>query len=211
VFEQGEAFEDTELRFDQLSKGNRANTRVPLSSEHNSHVPPSCRTLSRIPRIPTPACTSLLNDVSSEIRTISHLLHPPFLDEAGLASALRSYVEGFTERSNMRLEPELPDHFDRLSRDLETAIVRLVQECLTNVHRYSESAVATIRLIRSADEIRLEVADEGKGIPVEKQAELLCGTPGVGIRGMRERLRQLGEPWRWRATELARGRRSSRN
>jgi len=137
--------------------------------------------------------TSLVNDISTEIRTISHLLHPPLLDEAGLASALRWYIEGFTERSNIRVELELPDHFDRLSRDLETAIFRLVQECLTNVHRHSESAVARIRLIRSEDEIRLEVVDEGKGIPVEKQADLLsCGTPGVGIRGMRERLRQLG-------------------
>jgi signal transduction histidine kinase len=137
--------------------------------------------------------TSLVNDISTEIRTISHLLHPPLLDEAGLALALRWYAEGFTERSNIRVELELPDRFDRLSRDLETAIFRLVQECLTNVHRHSESPVAKIRLIRSADEIRLEVEDEGKGIPVEKQAELLsAGTPGVGIRGMRERLRQLG-------------------
>jgi len=136
---------------------------------------------------------SLVNDISTEIRTISHLLHPPLLDEAGLASALRWYIEGFTERSNIRVELELPGHFDRLSRDLETAIFRLVQECLTNVHRHSESAVARIRLIRSEDEIRLEVVDEGKGIPMEKQAELLSGgTPGVGIRGMRERLRQLG-------------------
>jgi signal transduction histidine kinase len=137
--------------------------------------------------------TSLVNDISTEIRTISHLLHPPLLDEAGLASALRWYIEGFTGRSNIRVELELPDHFDRLSRDLETAIFRLVQECLTNVHRHSESAVAKIRLIRTADEIRLEVEDDGKGIPPEKQAELLStGTPGVGIRGMRERLRQLG-------------------
>jgi signal transduction histidine kinase len=137
--------------------------------------------------------TSLVNDISTEIRTISHLLHPPLLDEAGLASALRWYIEGFTERSNIRVELEFPDHFDRLSRDLETAIFRLVQECLTNVHRHSESAVAKIRLIRTADEIRLEVEDDGKGIPPEKQAELLStGTPGVGIRGMRERLRQLG-------------------
>jgi signal transduction histidine kinase len=137
--------------------------------------------------------TSLVNDISTEIRTISHLLHPPLLDEAGLASALRWYIEGFTERSTIRVELELPDHFDRLSRDLETAIFRLVQECLTNIHRHSESPVAKIRLIRSADEIRLEVEDEGKGIPVQEQTKFLSGgTAGVGIRGMRERLRQLG-------------------
>ena len=150
--------------------------------------------------------TSLVNDISTEIRTISHLLHPPLLDEAGLASALRWYIEGFTERSTIRVELELPDHFDRLSRDLETAIFRLVQECLTNIHRHSESAVAKIRLIQSADEIRLEVEDEGKGIPVEKQAELLSsGTAGVGIRGMRERLRQLGGTLEITCDGIARG------
>ena len=137
--------------------------------------------------------TSLVNDISTEIRTISHLLHPPLLDEAGLASALRWYIEGFTDRSKIRVDLELPEDFDRLPRDLETAVFRLVQECLTNVHRHSESAVARVRLTRSADEIRLEVEEEGKGICVEKQVDLLSGgTAGVGIRGMRERLRQLG-------------------
>jgi len=137
--------------------------------------------------------TSLVNDISTEIRTISHLLHPPLLDEAGLASALRWYIAGFTERSKIRVDLELPDDFDRLPRDLETAVFRLVQESLTNVHRHSESAVARIRLTRSADGIRLEVEDEGKGISPQQQMDLLSGgTPGVGIRGMRERLRQLG-------------------
>jgi signal transduction histidine kinase len=135
----------------------------------------------------------LVNDMSRDIRTISYLLHPPLLDEAGLASALRWYIQGFTERSGIKVDLELPDGFDRLPRDVETAIFRLVQECLTNIHRHSESQSATIGINHSHGEVRIEVQDHGKGIPPEKKLELLsAGTPGVGIRGMRERLRQLG-------------------
>lgn len=135
----------------------------------------------------------LVNDMSRDIRTISYLLHPPLLDEAGLASALRWYIQGFTERSGIKVDLELPEDFDRLPRDMETAIFRLVQECLTNIHRHAESPSATIGIIHSNGEVRLEVQDHGKGIPPDKQLELVsAGTPGVGIRGMRERLRQLG-------------------
>jgi signal transduction histidine kinase len=135
----------------------------------------------------------LVNDMSRDIRTISYLLHPPLLDEAGLASALRWYIRGFTERSGIKVDLELADDFERLPRDMETAIFRLVQECLTNIHRHSESPTATIGIIRSNGEVRIEVQDQGKGIPPDKKLELLsAGTPGVGIRGMRERLRQLG-------------------
>jgi signal transduction histidine kinase len=131
--------------------------------------------------------------MSKEIRTISHLLHPPLLDEAGLSSALRWYIDGFARRSNIQVDLQLPDDFGRLSRELETAVFRIVQECLTNIHRHSESPVAKIRLVRSAKDVRVEVEDSGKGIPPEKQYVIASvGTPGVGIRGMRERLRQLG-------------------
>jgi len=98
---------------------------------------------------------TLVNDMTTDIRTISYLLHPPLLDEAGLASALRWYVEGLTTRSEMRVALEVPDDFDRLPRDLETAIFRVVQECLTNVHRHSGSPVAKIRLSRSANDVQL--------------------------------------------------------
>lgn len=76
------------------------------------------------------------------MRTISHLLHPPLLDEVGLSSALRSYLEGFAARSKIRAYLEIPGDFGRLSRDLETAVFRVVQECLTNIHRHSGSVVA---------------------------------------------------------------------
>jgi signal transduction histidine kinase len=139
--------------------------------------------------------TALVNDISSDIRTISYLLHPPLLDEAGLSSALTWYVKGFSERSKIDVDLRIPENFGRLSRDLETAIFRVVQECLTNIHRHSGSSVARILIEHSDGHVRVEVEDKGKGIPSQKRAEIISspsGTPGVGIRGMRERLRQLG-------------------
>jgi signal transduction histidine kinase len=136
---------------------------------------------------------ALVQELSREVRTISHLLHPPLLDEAGLASALHWYVEGFAERSKIKVDLEIPADFERLGRESETAIFRTVQECLTNIHRHSESPTARIRMAASDGYVCVEVEDRGKGIPPEKQFELAStGTPGVGIRGMRERLRQLG-------------------
>lgn len=135
----------------------------------------------------------LVQELSRELRTISHLLHPPLLDEVGLASGLRSYLDGFTERSKIKVDFELPEELGRLPQDLETALFRIVQECLTNIHRHSESSVAVIRISRSESQIRLEVEDRGKGISAEKRAAMDSGgSLGVGIRGMRERLRQLG-------------------
>jgi signal transduction histidine kinase len=135
----------------------------------------------------------LVGELSKEIRTISHLLHPPLLDEAGLASALRWYVEGFIERSKIKVDLDIAPDLGRLPRELETAIFRVVQECLTNVHRHSESPTARIRVGYHGNEIRLEIADKGKGIPPEKRKAIATtGVPGVGIRGMRERVRQLG-------------------
>jgi PAS domain S-box-containing protein len=135
----------------------------------------------------------LVQQLSRELRTISHLLHPPMLDEVGLSSGLRSYLEGFTERSKIKVELELPEDLGRLPQDSETSIFRVVQECLTNIHRHSESPVARIRITRSDGHVSVEVEDRGKGIPEEKRDAMRSGgLPGVGIRGMRERLRQLG-------------------
>lgn len=136
---------------------------------------------------------ALVKDMSTDIRTISYLLHPPLLDEAGLSSALSWYIQGFSERSKIEVQLEIPQDFGRLSRDLETAIFRVVQECLTNIHRHSESPVAKVRITKNEERMRVEVADKGKGIPPEKRLEVVSsGTPGVGLRGMRERIRQLG-------------------
>jgi PAS domain S-box-containing protein len=138
-------------------------------------------------------CSGLLQEISNEIRTISHLLHPPLLDEVGLQSALEWYIEGFRDRSKIQVELELPEDFGRLPRNLEITLFRVVQECLTNIHRHSGSTTATIRVERSENEVRLEVHDAGKGIPVETQNTLASGKlSGVGLRGMRERIRQAG-------------------
>ncbi len=135
----------------------------------------------------------LVEQVSREIRTISHLLHPPLLDVAGLASALRWYVDGFSERSNIKVDLEIPGDMGRLPEELEIAVFRIVQECLTNIHRHSGSATAAIRLHQEGGSLVVQVQDRGKGIPREKQRELIeSGGGGVGFAGMRERLRRLG-------------------
>jgi PAS domain S-box-containing protein len=137
---------------------------------------------------------ALIEQASREIRTMSHLLHPPLLDEVGLDSALRWYVDGFSERSKITVETKLASGFtDDLPRDLALSVFRIVQESLTNIHRHSESPTARVQIDRSPREIRLVVEDEGKGIPAEIQTKISSGElTGVGLRGMRERVRQFG-------------------
>jgi len=135
----------------------------------------------------------LIDELTTEVRTISHLLHPPLLDEVGLSSALRMYLDGFADRSKIKVDLEIPDDFGRLSQELETAIFRIVQESVTNIHRHSGSPVARIHIYRLGSGVRVEVEDKGKGIPLKKRSEMeSTGMGGVGIRGMRERIRQLG-------------------
>jgi PAS domain S-box-containing protein len=124
-----------------------------------------------------------------ETRTVSHLLHPPLLDDVGLASAISWYARGFEQRSGIRVNLEMPKRLRRLSRELETTIFRILQEGLTNIHRHSGSDVADIRLSIDANSIQLEVKDHGRGMPSQSQNK----NPGlgVGILGMRERLTQL--------------------
>jgi two-component system NarL family sensor kinase len=132
--------------------------------------------------------------IGEEIRTLSYLLHPPLLDESGLGSAVRWYAEGFQKRSGIRLNVNISPDLGRLSTDVEMALFRVVQESLTNVHRYSGSPDAEINVLDTPDAIKLEVIDHGKGIQtgaVRTKVEGIASL-GVGIPGMRERLRQFG-------------------
>ena len=137
---------------------------------------------------------SLLENCIREIRTLSYLLHPPLLDESGLPSALRWYTEGFEQRSGVRVNLQIPANLGRLSQEMETTLFRIVQECLTNIHRHSGSSTATIVIRQNAGELVLEVKDEGRGMPprILDSANEPAGAVGVGIAGMRERVKQLG-------------------
>jgi two-component system NarL family sensor kinase len=132
----------------------------------------------------------LIQDLTQEIRATSYLLHPPMLDESGLSSALRWYIDGLTERSGLSIELNISDNLERLAPEVELAIFRLVQECLTNIHRHSGSKTAVIRIARESDKIHAEVQDQGRGISQQRLAEIQPQGVGVGIRGMRERVRQ---------------------
>ncbi len=127
----------------------------------------------------------LIEELSRDLRTMSHLLHPPLLDEAGLHSAVRWYVEGFAERSKIDVDLHLDPKLGRLPAELETAIFRIVQECLTNIHRHSGSNSASIAITRDSQDVTVEIRDQGRGMAMPVRA-------GVGIQGMGERVRQLG-------------------
>ncbi len=130
----------------------------------------------------------LLEQSLQELRTFSWWLHPPLLEELGLAEALHDYAGGFARRSLLRVEVNTSKFEGRLPVELEMALFRVAQESLTNVHRHSESSDALIRLERDEHEVRLEVQDSGRGLPPGAQGK----GAGVGLRGMRERLRQFG-------------------
>jgi PAS domain S-box-containing protein len=137
---------------------------------------------------------SLAEQSMTEIRTLSYLLHPPFLDEVGLLSALRWYAAGFAERSGIDVDLDLPESFGRLARDTETALFRIVQESLINIHRHAGSKTAHIRLQHDAETLVLEIDDRGRGIPNASLQHIMSGggVVGVGIAGMSERMEQLG-------------------
>jgi PAS domain S-box-containing protein len=135
---------------------------------------------------------AVLAQGNRDLRTLAHLLHPPMLEELGLAGALRHYVEGFSQRSGIRVELECGADLERFSDGIETALFRVVQESLANVHRHSTSTCAFLKLARLGQNIELTITDRGRGLP----PGLLTGTAdeariGIGISGMRQRMRQL--------------------
>jgi len=136
-------------------------------------------------------CESLAKESARELRTVSYLLHPPTLDDIGLRSAITWYARGFGQRSDIQVKLELSEDVGRLPLDVETMMFRVVQEGLSNIHRHSGSTVATIRLSADVEHVILELVDTGRGMPVNLQGAPV-GEFGVGIAGMRERVRQLG-------------------
>jgi len=135
---------------------------------------------------------TMVEEILSGIRTISHLLHPPLLDEAGLPSALRWYVDEFSQRSGIQVKLECDPELGRMPAELETAVFRIVQEGLGNVHRHAQSPTAAVRLDVKDGTLQLEIEDAGCGISPERQTEILLrGRSGVGLRGIRERVAQF--------------------
>jgi len=130
----------------------------------------------------------MVEEISKQVRTISYLLHPPLLDEVGIASALRCYVEGFSKRSKINVKVEIAANVGRFSPEIELCVFRLVQESLTNVHRHSGSPQAAIRVAQNESALTIEVEDGGKGMSLEERST----QQGVGLPGMQERLRSLG-------------------
>jgi two-component system NarL family sensor kinase len=135
----------------------------------------------------------LVDQAIQEVRTLCYLLHPPLLDPAGLSSAARWYVEGFSKRSRIKVRLDLTSQIARLATPIETALFRVLQESLTNVYRHSESRSADVRLRMVTDTVTLEVQDYGKGVPFELLEQFnRTGTgAGVGLAGMRERIEDL--------------------
>jgi two-component system NarL family sensor kinase len=134
------------------------------------------------------------DQVIKELRTLSYLLHPPLLDEIGLMPALQWYIRGFTERSGVRAELSVMEDIGRLATDVETALFRVVQESLTNIHRHSGSPSAMIRVMKENGTVAVQIMDEGHGMSLTALSGIQEGAPlpGVGIMGMRQRLKQLG-------------------
>jgi signal transduction histidine kinase len=137
---------------------------------------------------------NLVKDLSREVRTISYLMHPPMLDLCGLETAINCYAEGFSKRSGIKTEVSVLQELPRLQTEKETALYRIAQECLTNVHRHSGASKAWIRIEVNEGQLRLEVEDNGKGFASKDvhASPYMPVTPGVGIPGMRERMRELG-------------------
>lgn len=160
------------------------------------------RAKSKVPELSETAdeCHRIVQQLSEEIRTMSYLLHPPLLEEIGLAAALDWYAKGLSERSGLEIDLSIPHKLVRLPRELELAVFRVVQECLTNIHRHSESKTASIKIAVQEETLLLEIKDQGKGIPPDKLSQIQSRGSGVGIQGIRERIRPFNADMRIEST-----------
>jgi len=165
---------------------NLAALKLNLSRLNRAHLPPG---LERV----AADSIELADRMLSEIRTLSHLLHPPLLDELGLASAIRTYADGFRARSGIAVHLDVPENLGRHAPELETAVFRIIQEGLTNIYRHSGGRQCWITMRPEGGTLQLELRDDGTGLRMETLEDLERGGPafGVGLSGMRERARQL--------------------
>jgi signal transduction histidine kinase len=138
-------------------------------------------------------CSSITTDVSEEIRTLSYMMHPPLLDECGLETSIQMYSRGINRRAGLEVELDIPRRLERLSEDAELAIFRIVQASLTNIHLHSGSAKAVVKIEQVSEGLAVTISDQGRGIPIGvlERSPLSRGA-GVGIAGMKERLKYLG-------------------
>lgn len=139
------------------------------------------------------SCQRMAEQGLSETRTLSYLLHPPMLDELGFQHAVKWYVEGFSNRSRIAVRLKIPEPFQRLPKQVELVLFRVIQEALANIHRHSGSKEAEITVAEQSDVVRISICDFGKGIPEEmlRNIELTSSGAGVGLGGMRERIAEL--------------------
>ena len=159
-------------------------------SELRGSIPPSSRKLRKL----ASQCKALANHCIREVRTLSYLLHPPMLDEAGLEDAIRHYVGGFTKRTGIVVELEISPRLGRMDPHVELALFRVVQESLTNIQRHSGSPQAKIRIERAPGKVTLEISDKGSGISggLRRRNGKIPFVLGVGIPSMRQRLTAIG-------------------
>ena len=159
-------------------------------SELHASIPSSARTLRKL----ASQSQALADQCVREVRTLSYLLHPPMLDEAGLEDAVRHYAAGFAERTGIKVELQLSSGFGRLKPDIEVALFRVVQESLTNIQRHSGSLRAKIRMDRNQEQLALEVSDSGRGNSGDRRSQdvELPFRPGVGLASMHERVKLIG-------------------
>jgi signal transduction histidine kinase len=134
-------------------------------------------------------CLNSVDEAIKEIRTLAQLLHPPLLDEAGLAAATRWLADGFSQRSGVAVDVKLPTELRRLPQNVEIALFRVIQEALSNIHRHAEASKVEITISGNSKSVTLKIGDNGRGMGDPSQVPPAFG---VGIQGMRERLAQLG-------------------
>jgi signal transduction histidine kinase len=148
-------------------------------------------------------CSCLATDISDEIRTLSYLLHPPLLDECGLEPAIQMYSRGINRREGLEIELDIPHRLQRLSEEAELAVFRIVQASLTNIHLHSGSDKAKIKIDEIYEGLRVTITDRGRGIPNGVLDRYAPGkAAGVGILGMKERVKQLGGRLEIKSSEL---------